>query len=114
MRKRIGDDIECRTLSIVGDNTDGEPRVHLSVDKNGGRVDIVDIKGQGGGMSLSFDMGIPVINLLDKNANLGLTLAVHLEGGMIEVIGTDRKVKLLLFVENGEGKLIAGSDVLNE
>ena len=114
MRKRIGDDVECRTLSIIGDDTDGEPRVHLSVDKNGGRVDIADISGQGGGMSLCFDMGIPVINLLDKNANLGLTLAVHLEGGMIQVIGTDGKVKLLLFVENGEGKIVSGSGVLSQ
>ena len=112
MRQSIGEHVECRTLSIIDD--DGEPRVHLSVDKNGGRVDIADIKGEGGGTSLCFDSGMPVINILDKNANLGITLAVHSEGGLIQVIGTDRKTKCLLFVENGEGKIVSGDNILNE
>ena len=110
-RRSIGEHVECRTLSVVGD--DGEPRVHLSVNENGGRVDIADIKGDGGGMFLCFDFGMPVINMLDRNANLGLTLAIDLEGGLIQVIDTDRKVKHLLYIENGEGKMLSGADVLN-
>ena len=111
-RQSIGEHVECRTLSVLGD--DGVTRVHLSVDENGGRVDIADIKGEGGGMSLCFDFGMPVINMLDKNANLGLTLAIDLEGGLIQVIGSDRKVKHLLFIENGEGKMLSGIDVLDQ
>lgn len=105
------DTIECKNLLIK--DKDGEPKIQLSVGDNGGQVFIEDKDGKGGGIALSFDVGIPTISILDRNGKLGITLAVDAHGGFIHVSGQDGKIKHMLFVENGRGKMLKGSDVLN-
>ena len=102
--------IQSKSLEIV--DNDGIARVQITADQNGGRIDVVSTHETGCGISVSFDTGQPCIAILDKDGTLGMTLTVNDEGGYVGIGGKDRKAKLLLFVEDGRGRIEVGEDLL--
>ena len=103
--------IECKSISIVDEERNA--RVHISTDDNGGRITIVDKQEAGGGFTLCFDPGQPAMTILDKDGKLCFFVTVDVEGGLLNILGKDGKTKIILFVENGRGKIVSGEDVYN-
>lgn len=113
MKTKRFERVECKTLVVVDNN--GVERVCLSTDSDGGRIDIVDNKNEGGGVTINFNLATPSISLIHQNRKSSIVLLLDDNGGVINVSGKDGKTKVSLLVdESGEGLILGNEDVFSQ
>ena len=94
-------------------DNDGNPRVEITADETGGRIDLISTHETGCGISVSFQKGQPLIVLFDKDGRVALSLTANDEGGYVGIGAADTKAKLILCVEDGRGCVATGEELCN-
>ena len=96
----VGELIVRKDIRVIGDDTD--PRVHISWDRNGGRVVTYGPKGIGAA-SLLVAEGNGVVTTQGSKEKTGASLMVNEGGGVLSLFAPDGNAKILLGIAEGDG-----------
>ncbi len=97
---RVGELIVRQDIRVMGDDTD--PRVHISWDRNGGRVVTYGPKGVGAA-SLLVAEGNGVVTTQGSKEKTGASLMVNEGGGVLSLFAPDGNARVLLGISEGDG-----------
>ena len=97
---RVGELIVRKDIRVMGDDTD--PRVHISWDRNGGRVVTYGAKGVGAA-SLLVAEGNGVVTTQGSKEKTGASLMVNEGGGVLSLFAPDGNARVLLGISEGDG-----------
>ena len=97
---RVGELIVRKDIRVMGDDTD--PRVHISWDRNGGRVVTYGPKGVGAA-SLLVAEGNGVVTTQGSKEKTGASLMVNEGGGVLSLFAPDGNARVLLGISEGDG-----------
>ena len=89
-----------KDIRVMGDDTD--PRVHISWNRNGGRVVTYGPKGKGAASILVAE-GNGVLTTQGSKDKTGASLMVNEGGGVLSLFAPDGKAKIVLGIAEGEG-----------
>ena len=89
-----------KDIRVMGDDTD--PRVHISWNRDGGRVVTYGPKGRGAA-SLLVAEGNGALTTQGSKEKTGATLMVNEGGGVLSLFAPDGKARILLGISEGEG-----------
>ena len=89
-----------RDIRVMGDDMD--PRVHISWDRNGGRVITYGPK-QMGAASLLVAEGNGVVTTQGSKEKTGASLMVNEGGGVLSLFAPDGKARVVLGISEGDG-----------
>ena len=103
-------EIVCRSITI--ENDDGKPCIKLYTDEKGGRIELSDFTdNKYSGITIAFlESKDPFISFF-KGGNFSLGIGILSGSGFIQILGADKKVKHLLYVDDDMGKILSGNDV---
>ena len=96
----VGELIIRKDIRVMGDDMD--PRVHISWDRNGGRVVTYGPKGIGAA-SLLVAEGNGVVTTQGSKEKTGASLMVNEGGGVLSLFAPDGNAKILLGIAEGDG-----------
>ena len=97
---RVGELIVRKDIRVMGDDVD--PRVHISWDRNGGRVVTYGPKGVGAA-SLLVAEGNGVVTTQGSKEKTGASLMVNAGGGVLSLFAPDGNARVLLGISEGDG-----------
>ena len=97
---RVEELIVRKDIRVMGDDTD--PRVHISWDRNGGRVVTYGPKGVGAA-SLLVAEGNGVVTTQGSKEKTGASLMVNEGGGVLSLFAPDGNARVLLGISEGDG-----------
>jgi hypothetical protein len=89
-----------KDIRVMSDGMD--PRVHISWDRNGGRVITYGPKGMGAA-SLLVAEGNGVVTTQGSKEKTGASLMVNEGGGVLSLFAPDGKAKIVLGIAEGDG-----------
>ena len=89
-----------KDIRVMGDDTD--PRVHISWNRDGGRVITYGPKGIGAA-SLLVAEGNGVVTTQGSKEKTGASLMVNEGGGVLSLFAPDGKARILLGIDEGGG-----------
>ena len=89
-----------KDIRVMSDGMD--PRVHISWDRNGGRVVTYGPKGKGAASILVAE-GNGVLTTQGSKEKTGASLMVNEGGGVLSLFAPDGKAKIVLGIAEGEG-----------
>ncbi|MYC75274.1 hypothetical protein F4X10_05805 [Candidatus Poribacteria bacterium] len=96
----VGELIVRKDIRVMSD--DMEPRVHISWDRNGGRVVTYGPKGVGAA-SLLVAEGNGVVTTQGSKEKTGASLMVNEGGGVLSLFAPDGKARIVLGISEGDG-----------
>lgn len=97
---RVGELIVRKDIRVMGDDVD--PRVHISWDRNGGRVVTYGPQGVGAA-SLLVAEGNGVVTTQGSKEKTGASLMVNAGGGVLSLFAPDGNARVLLGISEGDG-----------
>ena len=89
-----------KDIRVIGDDMD--PRVHISWDRNGGRVVTYGPK-QMGAASLLVAEGNGIVTTQGSKEKTGASLMVNEGGGVLSLFAPDGKARVVLGISEGDG-----------
>ena len=96
----VGELIVRKDITVMSDDMD--PRVHISWDRNGGRVITYGPKGMGAA-SLLVAEGNGVVTTQGSKEKTGASLMVNEGGGVLSLFAPDGKARIVLGISEGDG-----------
>ena len=96
----VGELIVRKDITVMSDDMD--TRVHISWDRNGGRVITYGPKGMGAA-SLLVAEGNGVVTTQGSKEKTGASLMVNEGGGVLSLFAPDGKARILLGISEGDG-----------
>ena len=96
----VGELIVRKDIRVMSDDMD--PRVHISWDRNGGRVITYGPKGMGAA-SLLVAEGNGVVTTQGSKEKTGASLMVNEGGGVLSLFAPDGKARIVLGISEGDG-----------
>jgi hypothetical protein len=96
----VGELIVRKDIRVMSDDMD--PRVHISWDRNGGRVITYGPKGMGAA-SLLVAEGNGVVTTQGSKEKTGASLMVNEGGGVLSLFAPDGKARIVLGIADGDG-----------
>ena len=96
----VGELIVHKDITVMSDDMD--PRVHISWDRNGGRVITYGPKGMGAA-SLLVAEGNGVVTTQGSKEKTGASLMVNEGGGVLSLFAPDGKARIVLGISEGDG-----------
>ena len=96
----VGELIVRKDIRVIGDDMD--PRVHISWDRNGGRVITYGPKGMGAA-SLLVAEGNGVVTTQGSKEKAGASLMVNEGGGVLSLFAPDGNARIVLGISEGDG-----------
>ena len=96
----VGELIVRKDITVMSDDMD--TRVHISWDRNGGRVITYGPKGMGAA-SLLVAEGNGVVTTQGSKEKTGASLMVNEGGGVLSLFAPDGKARIVLGISEGDG-----------
>ena len=96
----VGELIVRKDIRVMSDDMD--PRVHISWDRNGGRVITYGPKGMGAA-SLLVAEGNGVVTTQGSKEKTGASLMVNEGGGVLSLFAPDGNARIVLGISEGDG-----------
>ena len=97
---RVGELIVRKDITVMGNGT--HPRVHISWNREGGRVVTYGPKGMGAA-SLLVAEGDGVVTVQGSKEKTGASLMVNEGGGVLSLFAPDGNARIVLGISEGDG-----------